>query len=71
MAVLSGCDNDAVCIQDAPLTGYGAYEGNALTKASGKLDLLSKMLKRLKRDNHRVLLFSQVRGASKATFSSR
>ena len=31
-----------------------------MTKASGKLDLLAKMLKVLKQDGHRVLLFSQV-----------
>jgi hypothetical protein len=31
-----------------------------MTKACGKLDLLSKMLKKLKRDGHRVLIFSQV-----------
>ena len=38
----------------------GAYEGEALTKAAGKLDLLAKMLNVLKRDGHRVLIFSQV-----------
>jgi chromodomain-helicase-DNA-binding protein 4 len=47
-------------LQDAPLTAFGAYEGNGLAKASGKLDLLAKMLKVLKRDGHRVLIFSQV-----------
>jgi len=36
------------------------YEGCALTKASGKLDLLAKMLKVLKEEGHRVLIFSQV-----------
>lgn len=36
------------------------YEGGALTKASGKLMLLYKMLKKLKEGGHRVLIFSQV-----------
>ena len=47
-------------MQDAPLTKRGLYEGAALTKASGKMELLAKMLKVLHRDNHRVLIFSQV-----------
>ena len=47
--------------QDAPLTRKGLYEGTALVKASGKLELLEKMLRVLKRDGHRVLIFSQVR----------
>lgn len=42
------------------MTAAGMYEGSALTKASGKLDLLAKMLKVLKEEGHRVLLFSQV-----------
>jgi len=42
------------------MAAHGAYEGNALTKASGKLELLAKMLSVLKRDGHRVLIFSQV-----------
>jgi chromodomain-helicase-DNA-binding protein 4 len=46
---------------DAPVTANGMYEGNALVKASGKMELLSKMLEKLKRDGHRVLIFSQVR----------
>ena len=33
---------------------------NALRKACGKLELLSKMLKKLKAQGHRVLLFSQM-----------
>jgi len=37
-----------------------AYEGTALTKASGKLILLSKIMRKLKIDGHRVLIFSQV-----------
>ncbi|KAL3318137.1 choline dehydrogenase 4 [Cichlidogyrus casuarinus] len=38
----------------------GYYEGNGLRRSSGKLDLLSTMLTKLKRDNHRVLIFSQM-----------
>lgn len=38
----------------------GMYDGSALTKASGKLMLLFKMLKKLKEGGHRVLIFSQV-----------
>ncbi|XP_058876849.1 chromodomain-helicase-DNA-binding protein 3 isoform X1 [Acipenser ruthenus] len=38
----------------------GAYEGNALVKASGKLTLLQKMMKKLKEQGHRVLIFSQM-----------
>ena len=54
-----------VCLQDAPLTRKGLYEGSALVKASGKLELLEKMLRRLKRDGHRVLIFSQVGGIAR------
>ncbi|ESN99682.1 hypothetical protein HELRODRAFT_113500, partial [Helobdella robusta] len=46
--------------KDAPLTMMGMYEGTSMTKASGKLEMLDKMLKRLKRDGHRVLIFSQM-----------
>lgn len=38
----------------------GMYDGSALTKASGKLLLLHKMLRKLKEGGHRVLIFSQV-----------
>lgn len=38
----------------------GAFEGNALIKACGKLELLSKILRKLKNQGHRVLIFSQV-----------
>nr|XP_054768903.1 chromodomain-helicase-DNA-binding protein Mi-2 homolog isoform X3 [Lytechinus pictus] len=38
----------------------GAFEVVSLVKACGKLVLLSKMLKALKKDNHRVLIFSQM-----------
>lgn len=50
-----------LCImQEAQKTPTGAYEGSALTKASGKLMLLQKMLRKLKDQGHRVLVFSQV-----------
>jgi len=42
------------------VTSVGMYEGSVMTKASGKLDLLAKMLKVLKQDGHRILIFSQV-----------
>lgn len=46
--------------QEAPLAPNGAYEGNALVKASGKLIVLHKMLRQLKETGHRVLIFSQM-----------
>lgn len=50
-----------MCIlKEAQKTPSGAYEGSALTKASGKLMLLQKMLRKLKEQGHRVLVFSQV-----------
>uniref|UniRef100_A0AAQ4R3A1 Chromodomain helicase DNA binding protein 3 n=1 Tax=Gasterosteus aculeatus aculeatus TaxID=481459 RepID=A0AAQ4R3A1_GASAC len=45
---------------EAQKTPNGAYEGSALTKASGKLTLLQKMLRKLKDQGHRVLVFSQM-----------
>uniref|UniRef100_A0A8D8WT53 Chromodomain-helicase-DNA-binding protein Mi-2 homolog n=1 Tax=Cacopsylla melanoneura TaxID=428564 RepID=A0A8D8WT53_9HEMI len=45
--------------EEAPIAN-GQYESTALTRASGKLVLLSKMLKKLKEDGHRVLIFSQM-----------
>ena len=48
-------------LQDAAKLPNGMYEGRALTKACGKLELMSTMLKVLQRDGHRVLIFSQVR----------
>lgn len=47
-------------LKEAQKTPSGAYEGSALTKASGKLTLLQKMLRKLKEQGHRVLVFSQV-----------
>jgi molybdopterin-guanine dinucleotide biosynthesis protein len=37
------------------------YDGGSLTKAAGKLTLLQKMMRKLKDQGHRVLIFSQVR----------
>uniref|UniRef100_A0A8C7YF13 Chromodomain helicase DNA binding protein 4 n=1 Tax=Oryzias sinensis TaxID=183150 RepID=A0A8C7YF13_9TELE len=45
---------------EAPKLPNGMYEGAALTKASGKLMLLQKMMKKLKEGGHRVLVFSQM-----------
>ncbi|XP_048883208.1 LOW QUALITY PROTEIN: chromodomain-helicase-DNA-binding protein 3 [Brienomyrus brachyistius] len=45
---------------EAPKTASGAYEGTGLTKSSGKLLLLQKMLRKLKEQGHRVLIFSQM-----------
>lgn len=45
--------------EEAPIVG-GQYELGALTRAAGKLVLLHKMLKKLKEDGHRVLIFSQM-----------
>uniref|UniRef100_A0A1B6DUE7 Chromodomain-helicase-DNA-binding protein Mi-2 homolog n=1 Tax=Clastoptera arizonana TaxID=38151 RepID=A0A1B6DUE7_9HEMI len=46
--------------QEASTGPNGAYDTQALIKAAGKLVLLSKMLKKLKDDGHRVLIFSQM-----------
>uniref|UniRef100_A0AAX7U385 DNA helicase n=1 Tax=Astatotilapia calliptera TaxID=8154 RepID=A0AAX7U385_ASTCA len=45
---------------EAPKLPNGMYEGTALTKSSGKLMLLQKMMRRLKEGGHRVLVFSQM-----------
>ncbi|XP_076826760.1 chromodomain-helicase-DNA-binding protein 4 isoform X3 [Brachyhypopomus gauderio] len=45
---------------EAPKMPNGMYEGGGLTKSSGKLMLLCKMLKKLKEGGHRVLIFSQM-----------
>ncbi|KAH8355722.1 hypothetical protein KR084_003673 [Drosophila pseudotakahashii] len=47
-------------LEEAPISSNGLYEINSLTEGSGKLVLLSKMLKQLKAQNHRVLIFSQM-----------
>lgn len=49
-----------VAAEEAPLGPHGNYETQALIKASGKLVLMSKMLKLLKEQGHRVLIFSQM-----------
>lgn len=49
-----------VGMQEAPLTHHGYYEGTALVQACGKFIVLEKMLKALKKQGHRVLIFSQV-----------
>ncbi|XP_061093053.1 chromodomain-helicase-DNA-binding protein 3 isoform X3 [Conger conger] len=49
-----------VAASEAPKSSNGAYEGSALTKASGKLLLLQKMLRKLNDQGHRVLVFSQM-----------
>ncbi|XP_034471433.1 chromodomain-helicase-DNA-binding protein 3 isoform X3 [Hippoglossus hippoglossus] len=49
-----------VASMEAQKTPTGAYEGSALTKASGKLTLMQKMLRNLKEQGHRVLVFSQM-----------
>lgn len=47
-------------LQEAPRLPNGMFEGGPLVKSCGKLDLLSTMMRKLHRDNHRVLIFSQV-----------
>ncbi|XP_060797598.1 chromodomain-helicase-DNA-binding protein 3 isoform X2 [Neoarius graeffei] len=49
-----------VASMEAPKAPSGTYEGVSLTKASGKLMLLQKMLRKLKEQGHRVLVFSQM-----------
>lgn len=49
-----------VASMEAPKLPNGLYEINALTKACGKLILMQKMLRKLKADGHRVLIFSQM-----------
>ncbi|GAA6230377.1 chromodomain-helicase-DNA-binding protein 4-like isoform X1 [Lates japonicus] len=45
---------------EAPKMPNGMYDGQALTKAAGKLLLLQKMMRKLKEGGHRVLIFSQM-----------
>ncbi|KAM9299290.1 chromodomain-helicase-DNA-binding protein 5 [Gastrophryne carolinensis] len=49
-----------VAAVEAPVLPNGSYDGNSLVKSSGKLMLLQKMLKKLKDEGHRVLIFSQM-----------
>ena len=44
----------------APRTANNAYEVNGLTESSGKMVLLAKMMKKLKKTGNRVLVFSQM-----------
>ena len=46
--------------EEAPVAPNGLFEIKAMTKACGKLVLMSKMLKKLKETGHRVLIFSQM-----------
>merc|ERR1712001_763604 len=50
----------AAAAEEAPIAPTGLFEVKAMTKACGKLVLLSKMLRKLKAENHRVLIFSQM-----------
>merc|ERR1712045_192057 len=50
----------AAASEEAPIAPNGLFEVSAMTKASGKLVLLSKMLAMLKETGHRVLIFSQM-----------
>ncbi|KAM9326735.1 chromodomain-helicase-DNA-binding protein 4 [Gastrophryne carolinensis] len=49
-----------VAAMEAPKMPNGMYDGSALIKGAGKLMLLQKMLRKLKDDGHRVLIFSQM-----------
>lgn len=61
LRLMSGIDSWSS--QEAPVLPNGSYDGNQLVKSSGKLTLLQKMLKKLKDEGHRVLIFSQVTGS--------
>merc|ERR1712012_914753 len=50
----------AAAAEEAPIAPSGFFEVKAMTKACGKLVLLAKMLKKLKAEGHRVLIFSQM-----------
>ena len=50
----------AQAAEEAPIAPTGFFEVKAMTKACGKLVLLSKMLRKLKSEGHRVLIFSQM-----------
>ncbi|CAG0880201.1 unnamed protein product [Cyprideis torosa] len=49
-----------VAAEEAPKDKKGMYEINGLVKACGKLVLLQKMLRKLREQGHRVLIFSQM-----------
>jgi SNF2 family DNA or RNA helicase len=46
--------------EEAPISPNGLFEIKAMTQACGKLVLMSKMLRKLKNQGHRVLIFSQM-----------
>ncbi|MCL4127139.1 UNVERIFIED_CONTAM: hypothetical protein GTU68_024347, partial [Idotea baltica] len=46
--------------EEAPKLPNGMYETKALIRSCGKFILLESMLEKLKRDGHRVLIFSQM-----------
>ena len=50
----------AQAAEEAPIAPTGFFEVKAMTKACGKLVLLAKMLRKLKEEGHRVLIFSQM-----------
>ncbi|XP_036203727.1 chromodomain-helicase-DNA-binding protein 5 isoform X3 [Myotis myotis] len=49
-----------VAAVEAPVLPNGSYDGSSLVKSSGKLMLLQKMLRKLRDEGHRVLIFSQM-----------
>ena len=69
MTSCMSCDDYVTLLQEAPLTTTGYYEGTALIQACGKFIVLEKMLKELRRQGHRVLIFSQV-GTYRSHFQS-
>merc|ERR1719438_47964 len=46
--------------EEAQLSPTGLFEINGMIKACGKLTLMTKMLKKLREQGHRVLIFSQM-----------
>ena len=46
--------------EEAPLSPNGLFEVNGMIKSCGKLTLMTKMLKKLKAQGNRVLIFSQM-----------
>jgi chromodomain-helicase-DNA-binding protein 4 len=49
-----------VAAEEAPIAPNGGYDMQSLIKSSGKLVLLAKMLRILREQGHRVLIFSQM-----------
>jgi chromodomain-helicase-DNA-binding protein 4 len=46
--------------EEAPISPNGLFEIKAMTQACGKLVVMSKMMRKLKEQGHRVLIFSQM-----------